>query len=61
MVSIFQADRIVARDADSLHTGEYIKVSDATEHLHEGQKIGDKYPKLGYGGSISFLLLGSKI
>ncbi|KAE9399481.1 galactose mutarotase-like protein [Gymnopus androsaceus JB14] len=43
-----KADRIVARDADSLHTGEYIKVSDATEHLHEGQKIGDKYPKLGY-------------
>ncbi|KAJ4468626.1 galactose mutarotase-like protein [Lentinula edodes] len=49
-----KADRIVARDADSLNTGEFINVSDATEHLHEGQKIGDKYPKSGYDDYYAF-------
>ncbi|KAJ3712023.1 galactose mutarotase-like protein [Lentinula raphanica] len=49
-----KADRIVARDTDSLNTGNYIQVSDATEHLHEGQKIGDKYPKLGYDDYYMF-------
>ncbi|KAJ3732407.1 galactose mutarotase-like domain-containing protein [Lentinula guzmanii] len=44
-----ESDRIVARDADSLNIGNFIPVTSATEHLHEGQKIGDKYPKLGYG------------
>ncbi|KAF9058964.1 galactose mutarotase-like protein [Rhodocollybia butyracea] len=49
-----KADRIVARDADSLNTGKFINVSDATEHLHEGQKIGDKYPKMGYDDYYAF-------
>ncbi|KAJ4477510.1 galactose mutarotase-like domain-containing protein [Lentinula aciculospora] len=49
-----KADRIVARDADSLNTGKFINVSNATEHLHDGQKIGDKYPKLGYDDYYTF-------
>ncbi|KAJ3793774.1 galactose mutarotase-like domain-containing protein [Lentinula aff. detonsa] len=49
-----KSDRIVARDADSLNIGNFIPVTSATEHLHEGQKIGDKYPNLGYDDYYAF-------
>ncbi|KAJ3997065.1 galactose mutarotase-like domain-containing protein [Lentinula boryana] len=49
-----KSDRIVARDADSLNIGHFIPVTSATEHLHDGQKIGDKYPKLGYDDYYAF-------
>ncbi|KIK66891.1 hypothetical protein GYMLUDRAFT_37958 [Collybiopsis luxurians FD-317 M1] len=50
-----KADRIVARDKDSLNTGSFIGVeTEAPEHLHNGQKIGDKYPELGYDDYYAF-------
>ncbi|KAK7435357.1 hypothetical protein VKT23_019708 [Stygiomarasmius scandens] len=43
-----KADRIVARDADSLNTGKFINTSSSPEHKHDGKKIGEGYPEAGY-------------
>ncbi|KAF5347395.1 hypothetical protein D9758_011255 [Tetrapyrgos nigripes] len=45
---LMKADRIVARDADSLNTGNFISTSSAAEHNHNGKKIGEGYPEAGY-------------
>ncbi|THU82850.1 galactose mutarotase-like protein [Dendrothele bispora CBS 962.96] len=43
-----KADRIVARDADSLNTNNFISTSSASAHNHNGKKIGEDYPEAGY-------------
>lgn len=43
-----QADKIVSRDQDSLHTGDYIAVSSIPAHAHDGKKIKEGYPEKGY-------------
>jgi len=43
-----KSDKIVSRDKDSLHTGDYIPTSSAPIHAHSAKKISEGYPEGGY-------------